>query len=143
MLAEGAGLAYGLLLVAGACGSPGPLGVMGDNLPIVRLGACNSRIRTDAVWAEVEDALMLIASRRWQPRWLAVRRHLNRAADALATCGVFEALRSLDAGGGPDQVWLWCDSAAFRRRGWRVPAAIIGRPATAVHAATRPLSDLR
>ena len=86
---------------------------------------------------------MLIASRRWQPRWLAVRRHFNRSADALATCGVLEALRSLDARVGPDQVWLWCDSVAFRRRGWRIPAAIMGRFATAVHAAIRPLCDLR
>ena len=87
MLAEGAGLAYGVLFLAAACGCPGPLSILGDNLPIVRLGACNARLRSDAVWSELEDALMLLARRRWKPRWHAVRRHSNHAADAFATQG--------------------------------------------------------
>ena len=87
-MACGAGLAYGVLLLASACGSPGLLSILGDNLPVVRLGACNARVRTDDVWAEVEDAIMILAGRRWRTRWHAVRRHLNGAADALATDGL-------------------------------------------------------
>ena len=139
MLSEAAGLAYGIFLVASACGNPGPISILGDNLPVVRLGACNARVRPDNVWREVDDALMLIASRRWQVTWHAVRRHLNRAADALATFGVLAALRRLEAGIGQDAVWLWCDTEAFRHRGWLEPQAFALRPDAVVYRATRPL----
>ena len=113
---------------------------MGDNLPIIRIAACNARLRSDATWAELEDALMTLAQRRWRPRWHAVRRHLNRAADALATQGVYDALRRIESQDMRDMVSIWCDEEAFLRRGWIIPEAIVGRPgATVVHAA-RPLA---
>ena len=52
MLAEATGLAYGVLVLAHACNHPGSIAILGDNLPIIRLGACNSRLRSDPVWAE-------------------------------------------------------------------------------------------
>ena len=67
------------------------LTIMGDRLPVSRLGVTNARVRTDAVWFEVEDALMDLAIRRWPIRLWAVRRHLNKAADALATLGVLDS----------------------------------------------------
>ena len=138
MLGEAAGMAYGILLVASVVGSPGPMSILGDNLPVVRLGACNARMRADGVWREVEDALMLVAGRRWPTRWHAVRRHLNRDADALATLGVLAALRSIEAVSGPDEVWLWCDAEAFGRRGWHIPTVLTRRPDAVAHAAGRP-----
>ena len=119
MLAGATGLAYGVLVLAHACNHPGPIAILGDNLPIIRLGACNSRLRSDPVWPEVEDALLLLARRQWRPQWHAVRRHFNQAADALATMGVIDALRRLESNPGPhrEEILLWHHEDAFRRRG--------------------------
>ena len=84
MSGEGAGLAYGALLVEAVIKEMTLLGILGDNLPVVRLGAANGRIRTDRVWIEVEDALLALARRRWPLHWFAVRRHLNKEADRAA-----------------------------------------------------------
>ena len=141
MLAEAAGLAYGVLTLAHVCNHPGPIAILGDNLPIIQLGACNSRLRNDPVWAEVEDALMLLARRLWKPQWHAVRRHLNRAADALATMGVIDALRRLDTGCSTqhEEILIWHDVEAFRRRGWRTPTTVFHRPCTTVTLCDTPL----
>ena len=143
MLSEAAGLAYGVLALAHACGHPGPLSILGDNLPIIRAGACNSRLRSDPVWAEMEDAVMLLARRQWRPRWHAVRRHLNGAADALATRGVYEALRQLQASPSAhsDEILLWYDREEFQRRGWSPPTSAYGRPGTTINLCSRPLLD--
>ena len=141
MLAEAAGLAYGVLTLAQVCSHPGPIAILGDNLPIIQLGACNSRLRSDPVWAEVEDALMLLARRQWKPQWHAVRRHLNRAADALATMGVIDALRRLDTSSSPqhEEILIWHDEEAFRRRGWSAPTTVFRRPCATVTLCNTPL----
>ena len=138
MLAEAAGLAYGILFLASACGWPGQMGILGDNLPIVRLAAGNAKLRSNPVWREVEEALMIVARRRWRPDYHAVRRHLNKAADALATLGVFKALELWSEGQNDDEIMLWCDEIAFRQRGWAVPTAFPGRPGTKVICVSSP-----
>ena len=61
MLAEAAGLAYGLLFLASACGCPGPIDILEDNLPVIRLAACNGKLRSDPAWIEIEEALSRLA----------------------------------------------------------------------------------
>ena len=95
---EAAGLAFGLRGVLAACPAHLWLNVMGDNLPIVRLGAATGTIRTDGVWAALEDPLMDLCYRRWLVAWAAVRREHNLAADDLATAGVLTALRLRERG---------------------------------------------
>ena len=143
MLAEAAGLAYGVLTLAHACGHPGPLSILGDNLPVIRAGACNSRLRSDPVWAEIEEAVMLLARRQWRPQWHAVRRHLNGAADALATRGVLDTLRRLSTEDPStrEEILVWYDHEEFQRRGWRPPTGVHGRPSTALSLCSRPLVD--
>ena len=130
MLAESTGLAHAISYLAGACGCPGPISVLGDNFPLVRMAACNARLRSDPCWIEVEGALMLLAGRRWRPQWHAVRRHLNKAADALATQGVFDSLRRFVVGDATDTVFAWCDEEHFAQRGLSVPTSILGKPDT-------------
>ena len=65
----------GILVLAHVCCHPGPIAILGDNFPIMRAAACNSRLRSDPVWAEMEDAVMLLARRMWRPR---PRWHLRR-----------------------------------------------------------------
>ena len=141
MLAEAAGLAYGILFLASACGWRGRIGILGDNLPIMRLAAGNAKLRSDPVWREVEEALMIIARRRWRPDYHAVRRHLNKAADALATLGVFKALELESKGHNGDEIRLWCDMIAFRQRCWTVPTALPGRPATKIDYVSSPHTE--
>ena len=71
---------------------------------------------------------MLIARRRWKPEHHAVSRHLNKAADALATRGVFDALKRFHDGSGDDEIRAWCDKFAFEQRGWSIPTSILNRP---------------
>ena len=69
--------------------------VVGDNLAVVRYGAGTGRFQRSLLQAQMELALGPLAQRGWRLQWHAVRRRLNKAADRLATLGVFwaEALR--------------------------------------------------
>ena len=59
--------------------------VAGDNLAAVRYGAGTGRYRRIALQAQMEHGLQRLATAGWTLIWQAVRRRLNRAADALAT----------------------------------------------------------
>ena len=69
--------------------------VVGDNLAVVRYGAGTGRFQRSLLQAQMELALGPLAQRGWRLQWHAVRRRLNKAADRLATLGVFwaEAVR--------------------------------------------------
>ena len=69
--------------------------VVGDNLAVVRYGAGTGRFQRSLLQAQMELALGPLAQKGWRLQWHAVRRRLNKAADRLATLGVFwaEALR--------------------------------------------------
>ena len=75
--------------------------VVGDNLAVVRYGAGTGRFQRSLLQAQMELALGPLAQRGWRLQWQAVRRRLNKAADRLATLGVFwaEALRRRGASG--------------------------------------------
>ena len=65
--------------------------VVGDNLAVVRYGAGTGRFQRVPLQAQMELSLGPLAQRGWALQWHAVRRRLNKAADRLATLGVFWA----------------------------------------------------
>ena len=67
--------------------------VIGDNLGVVRYGAEMGALRNPAMHRPLADALAAIAEGGWHLRWRAVRRRLNKAADAVATEAVLWAHR--------------------------------------------------
>ena len=54
MLGEGAGLGYALSAMLAAVTDHIDLTILGDNLPVIRVGAATGSLRTDGVWAEIE-----------------------------------------------------------------------------------------
>ena len=75
--------------------------VVGGNLAVVRYGAGTGRFQRSLLQAQMELALGPLAQRGWRLQWQAIRRRLNKAADRLATLGVFwaEVLRRPGARG--------------------------------------------
>ena len=65
--------------------------VAGDTLAVARCGAGARRLQRPILQAQMELALGPLAQRGWALQWQAVRRRLNKAADRLATLGVFWA----------------------------------------------------
>ena len=65
--------------------------VVGGNLAVVRYGAGTGRFQRSLLQAHMELALGPLAQRGWRLQWQAIRRRLNKAADRLATLGVFWA----------------------------------------------------
>ena len=69
--------------------------IVGDNLAVVRYGAGTARLRRPELQAHLEGALGRALAAGWRLQWCAVRRRLNRAADALALEGRLWAQRTL------------------------------------------------
>ena len=94
-VAEACGCRAALALLAATPGLGHSARVVGDNLAVVRYGAGTGRFKRLILQAQLEQALGPLAARGWLLTWQAVRRRLNKAADRLATLGVFwaEALR--------------------------------------------------
>ena len=84
-LAEATGCRGTLDLLTEVHSHPSTARVAGDNLAAVRYGAGTGRYRRLALQAQMEHGLQRLATAGWTLRWQAVRRRLNRAADALAT----------------------------------------------------------
>ena len=61
--------------------------VVGDNLAVIRYGAGTARLRRPELQTHLEGALGRALAAGWRLQWCAVRRRLNRAADALALEG--------------------------------------------------------
>ena len=56
----------------------------------------------------MDQGLRPLAERGWLLNWIAIRRRLNKAADRLATLGVFWAARLKAAGSNTVSVWtVW------------------------------------
>ena len=89
-VAEATGCRAGLALLPHTSGRRAAR-VVGDNLAVVRYGAGTGRFRGLNLQAQMELALAPLAQRGWTLQWHAVRRRLNKAADRLATLGVFWA----------------------------------------------------
>ena len=92
----------------------------GDNLAVVRYGAGQGMLRREAMFSRLDGRLGALLSRGWDIQWRAVRRRLNRAADALATVGVqWAAQLQLDEGREEQRyTWQWdTDGAPLGRTG--------------------------
>ena len=75
--------------------------MVGDNLPVVRFGANNARLRRTRMHMQLEDSIASILDQGWKLQWYAVPRRLNEEANRLAREGAAEArniLRSNNAG---------------------------------------------
>jgi len=136
MVAEGVGLAAGVALVEEVVGHPGRLTILGDNLPLIRLGACNARMRADVVWQTVERPLMHLAGMRWDCSWRGVRRVYNTTADGLATRGVHTAVAMFSDGDYGREAWVWVSPSAAAGRGWQTPTALRLLAGTVLHVET-------
>ena len=105
--AEAIGLKLGMALAIRTLGNIHKLGIVGDNLPVIRFAACNGRIRTPGIWEILEEALTHAAMQGWRCQWYAVRRCYNKAADSLATIGTIEAVNRAVAGNWRPSITLW------------------------------------
>ena len=72
--------------------------IIGDNLGVVRYGAEKGHLRRPEMHRPMAGPLATCAEKGWQIKWRAVRRRLNKAADAVATEGVEWAHRLLKQG---------------------------------------------
>ena len=84
--------------------------IVGDNLAAVRYGAGTGRYRRLHLCAQMDQGLRPLVAGGWRLTWQAVRRRLNKAADALATLGVFWADRLRQNGHDAVASWIvWHD----------------------------------
>ena len=87
--------------------------IVGDNLAAVRYGAGTGRYRRLHLCAQMDQGLRPLAAKGWRLAWQAVRRRLNKAADTLATLGVYWADRLKQAGHTAVATWtVWHGSAS-------------------------------
>ena len=107
MAAEAIGLRAGIALAAYTLGRIANIGVVGDNLPVMRLAAGNGRVRSPGIWEILEEPLIHTALNMWQCHWYAVRRSYNGAADTLATLGTLQAVDRAAAALWRPTVSLW------------------------------------
>ena len=108
--AETTGCRAGLGLLPGAEPDVCAARIAGDNLAVVRYGAGTGRYRRLQLCDQMDQGLRPLAERGWQLNWIAIRRRLNKAADRLATLGVFWAARLKAAGSNAVTVWtVWHD----------------------------------
>ncbi|MFM7986520.1 MAG: reverse transcriptase-like protein [Candidatus Fonsibacter sp.] len=67
--------------------------IFGDSLNVVRYCADVGGMRRPEMQSLLEGPLSALHAKGWRVDWLAVRRHFNTHADALATAGVIQAER--------------------------------------------------
>ena len=99
-MAEAIGCCAALALLRRAEGGPRRARIVGDNLAVIRYGAATASLRATPRQAVLEVSLADAYTLGWRLEWQAVRRHLNTAADALATEGICLAAREVLAGRG-------------------------------------------
>ena len=99
-MAEAMGCCAALSLLRRARGGPRRARIVGDNLAVVRYGAATASLCAVPQQAVLEVALAEAYVAGWHLEWQAVRRHLNTAADALATEGICLAVREAREGRG-------------------------------------------
>ncbi len=84
--AMGGRLAINLLRASGA--ERRQASVAGDNLQAIRYCAGTSRLHSPTLHEHLDQGLADLAVEGWDVTWVAVRRRLNRAADACATAAL-------------------------------------------------------
>ena len=92
MTAETLGVRAGIALAQLVTEFPGPIEVVGDNLPVLRMAVGNGRVRAPEAWQALEAPLLHVATQGWQCKWTAVKRIFNVAADQVATNGTEHAV---------------------------------------------------
>jgi hypothetical protein len=118
--AMGGRLAINLLRASGAACRQAS--VVGDNLQAVRFCAGTSRLHNPDLHEHLDQGLADLAVEGWDVLWVAVRRRLNRAADACATAALQWAARlagvlGSSPGASPRTFILWRDSPTSRPAG--------------------------
>ena len=83
------------------------IGVVGNNLPVIRLAAGNGRVRTPGIWEILEAPLSHVATHNWRVSWYAVRRCYNKAADELATHGTHRAVNQAASSSWRPEIHVW------------------------------------
>jgi hypothetical protein len=84
--AMGGRLAINLLRASGA--AQRHASIAGDNLQAIRYCAGTSRLHNPCLHEHLDQGLADLAVEGWDVTWVAVRRRLNRAADACATAAL-------------------------------------------------------
>ena len=80
--------------------------IVGDNVATVRFGNGTGMLRAPHLVDLVSNPLGDALQRGWRLRWLAVRRHLNKVADACATLAVLDALHRVQRGDRSARMWV-------------------------------------
>ena len=80
--------------------------IIGDNLAVIRYGRGTGRFRNLQLCMQMDLGLAPLTARGWQLSWVAIRRRLNKAADRLATLGVFWAARLREQGDTATRTWI-------------------------------------
>ena len=109
--AEAAGCRAGLALLPHVVGPVRGARVVGDNLAAIRYGAGTGRYRRLHLAQQMDFALRQAADAGWVLSWQAVRRRLNKGADAVATLGVYWAHALRNAGHRSVTTYVFWDSA--------------------------------
>ena len=105
-LAEATGCRAGLGLLTLEDPSYRAARIAGDNLAVIRYGRGTGRFRNLRLCAQMDLGLAPLTSKGWQLHWVAIRRRLNKAADRLATLGVFWAARLRAIGDTSTRTWV-------------------------------------
>jgi len=105
-LAEATGCRAGLGLLTLEDPSYRAARIAGDNLAVIRYGRGTGRFRNLRLCAQMDLGLAPLTSKGWQLHWVAIRRRLNKAADRLATLGVFWAARLRANGDTSTRTWV-------------------------------------
>ncbi len=118
--AMGGRLAINLLRASGTARRQAS--VVGDSLQAVRFCAGTSRLHSPDLHEHLDQGLADLAVEGWDVTWVAVRRRLNRAADACATAALQWAAHLAAAPGsspaeGPQTFMLWRDAPTSRPPG--------------------------
>ena len=77
------------------------LGVLGDNLPIVRYGAGTGRLRRQELDGLLAQPVAQLLAVGVDIDWVPFRRRFNTAADEVATSAVLAVAATSEAGGAP------------------------------------------
>ena len=96
--------------------------IAGDNLQVVRYCAGTSRLHSPDLHEHLDQGLADLAVESWDVTWVAVRRRLNRAADACATAALQWAAHLASTPGSsptsdPRAFVLWHDALSPRPPG--------------------------
>jgi hypothetical protein len=121
-LAEAMGGRLAINLLRASAADRRQASIAGDNLPVIRYCAGTSRLHNPDLHEHLDQGLADLAVEGWDVTWVAVRRRLNRAADACATAALHWAAHlatetDLSSTVDPRVFVLWHDAPSPRPLG--------------------------